>query len=167
MMDTIAGAFSGLKAASEITQGLIALKTDAAVSSKAVELNRVIFDVQQQLFSSQTERTALQSRIRELEAEVMKLENWKNEQQRYELKELAPGTLVYRLKPTMENGEPVHDLCPHCYQKGVKSILQKNGVDRHHHSWLCPDCKTIFLGERVVMKVNTTNLAGKSWAKDY
>lgn len=149
MMDLIAGAFGTLKTASEITQGLLALKTDAAVSSKAVELNRVIADVQHQLFAAQTDYAALSGRIRELEADIVKFKNWEQEKQRYQLHPLAEGTLVYRVKPEMKDSEPVHDICPNCYEQGIKSILQKTQKTAGHHAFSCPGCKHIFLAEKI------------------
>ncbi|MBK0583167.1 hypothetical protein GZ057_27685, partial [Klebsiella pneumoniae] len=46
MMDWIAGAYGGIKAATDITQGMLTLKTDAAVTSKVVELNGVLLGLQ-------------------------------------------------------------------------------------------------------------------------
>lgn len=149
MMDMIAGAFGTLKTASEITQGLLALKTDAAVSTKAVELNQVIFEMQQQLFAAQTDYAAVLSRIRDLEAEIAQFKDWEQEKQRYELYELTIGTLVYRIKPSMQGSEPVHHLCPNCYEQGIKSILQYSAIKNLHSSYSCPRCKASFLGSQV------------------
>jgi len=154
MLDVIAGAFGALKGAADITQGLIALKTDVAVSGKAIELNQIIAGVQQQLFSAQLEFSTVQGRIRELEAELTRFKNWESEKARYQLVELAPSTFVRRLKAEMANGEPVHDVCPNCYEQGMRSILQKNAVVKGHHSFLCPHCQAVFLGEVRVIKSN-------------
>lgn len=151
MLDTISGAFNALKGAHDITQGLLALKTDAAVSSKAVELNRIIADVQAQLFAAQADHAAVLSRVRELETQIAQLEHWAHEKERYQLHQLAPGTLVYRVKPTVQGAEPVHDLCPNCYQKGIKSILQSASIQNGHHAFRCPECAAVYLGERVVL----------------
>ncbi|NWK80350.1 hypothetical protein [Aquitalea sp. LB_tupeE] len=145
MMDVIAGAFGTLKTASDIAQGLLALKTDTAVSTKALELNRVIADVQQQLFTAQTDYATVLRRVQDLEAQIVQFKDWQHEKQRYQLYELAPATLVYRVKPDMQNGEPVHDLCPNCYQDGIKSILQNNGYVKSHDSLTCPRCQTVLL----------------------
>lgn len=161
MMDAVAGAFSALKGAADITQGLLALKTDAAVTSKAVELNRIIFEVQQQLFTSQAEHAALQSKVRELESQVVNLKRWEQEKERYELYEFAPGTFVYRVKPSMQGTEPPHDICPNCYEKGVKSILQKAGDEDSYPVHACPHCGAKYLGERKVRTLKRTER--RSW----
>jgi hypothetical protein len=145
MIDAITGALSGLKTAAEITQALLALKTDAIVSAKVSELNRAIFDLTGKLLSVQVEQSAQLRRVRDLEAQIAEFKHWEKEKKRYELKELVPGTLVYRVKPVAQKGEPVHDLCPHCYQQGVKSILQYSGRTKSHHSKSRPHCHASFL----------------------
>lgn len=150
MMDIIAGAYNTLKGAAEIAQGLLTLKTDAAVSAKAVELNRVIGDVQQQLFTVQADHATMAGRIREIEAEIVRVKDWSNEKERYELHELAPGTLTYRVKPSMRDSEPVHDICPNCYEDSIKSILQDSGIKESHHMLWCPRCKSEYRGKRFV-----------------
>ena len=145
----IATALTSISTALEIAKSIHALTVDTAVSAKVFELQRVMSEIVQQLLASQSEQAALSRRIHDLEAQVARFENWDGEKQRYELKELAPGTLVYRTKPGMENGEPVHDLCPHCYQQGVKSILQRSGFAQGCVTHTCPHCQTSFIGERI------------------
>lgn len=149
MIDSIAGAFSALKGAAEITQGLLSLKTDTAVSTKVVELNRIIAEVQHQLFAAQADYAAAVGREHDLKTKIVQLENWAHEKERYQLHQLAAGTLVYRIKPAMQVTEPVHDLCPNCYQDGVKSILQNAGMRGSHQAVRCPRCDTVYLGEYV------------------
>ncbi|GAA5785103.1 hypothetical protein [Chitiniphilus shinanonensis] len=149
MLDVIAGAFNALKGATDITQGLLALKTSTAVAAKANELNGIIATVQQQLFAAQADYAAIAGRIAELEAEITDLKNWEEEKQRYQLHELAPGSFVRRVKPEMQNGEPLHDLCTNCYQQGIKSILQYHGVVRHHVAFHCLRCGGEVLGAHV------------------
>jgi len=155
MMDMIAGAFGTLKTASEITQGLLTLKTDAAVSAKAVELNRVIFEVQQQLFNAQTDYAAVLARVRDLEAEIAKCRDWEKEKDRYQLHALAPDTWVMRLRPVFQNSEPVHDLCPNCFEDGHKSYLQGCGTTHGRHAFQCNKCGSSFLGSTATYSIPT------------
>lgn len=167
MMDVIAGAFGGLKTAADLTQGLLALKTDAAVSGKAVELNRVIAEVQQQPFTAQANHAAQTSRIRELEAEVVNFKNWEQEKQRYQLHQLVPGTLVYRVKPDMQGTEPMHDICPNCYEQGVKSILQNGGLEKASEVVSCKHCKASFIARRIESVVQFSSSRSRSVWGDY
>ncbi len=152
MIDMITGAFGGLKSAAELAQSLLTLKTDSAVSTKAVELNRIIFDIQQKMFSIQADYAALLSRTGDLEAEIRDLKSWEEEKKRYQLHELAPGTFTRRLKPDCQGSEPVHDLCENCYQNGVHSILQGAGHKGSYPVLNCPQCKNEYLLERQSMR---------------
>jgi len=146
----IAGAINALKGASDIAKGMLAFKFDTEMSAKVMDLNRIILDVQQQVMAANESYSAATSRIKELEAELAKLNNWEQEQQRYQLHSLVPGTLVYRIKPDMQGTEPPHDICPNCYQKGAKSILQEGRSQGSYfsgtHIYFCPQCKTEFQG---------------------
>jgi hypothetical protein len=67
----------------------------------------------------------LLGRVRELEEEKAKLEAWTAEKARYQLKSIRAGVTVYALKEGMEGGEESHYLCPTCYNRGQKSLLQR------------------------------------------
>jgi hypothetical protein len=41
------------------------------------------------------------------------------------LAEVASGVLAYAIKEAVRGAEPEHHLCPDCYQKGQKSLLQR------------------------------------------
>lgn len=45
-----------------------------------------------------------------------KVKAWDAEKQRYHLTEVGLGGLAYRLKPEAQGAEPVHSICPSCYQ---------------------------------------------------
>ncbi|WP_426330294.1 hypothetical protein O0081_12090 [Pseudomonas aeruginosa] len=138
MMDWIAGAYGGIKAATDITQGMLTLKTDAAVTSKVVELNGVLLGLQGQLNAAHAEHTGLTARIRELEAEIAKYIRWEEESARYTLTATEFGTFIYRIKPECQGDEPAHSLCVKCFNEGVKSVLQ-----RHNSIYVnCPRCGT-------------------------
>ncbi|EOV2019911.1 hypothetical protein [Pseudomonas aeruginosa] len=138
MMDWIAGAYGGIKAATDITQGMLTLKTDAAVTTKVVELNGVLLGLQGQLNAAHAEHTDLTARIRELEAEIAKYIRWEKESARYTLTTTEFGTFIYRIKPECQGGEPDHSLCVKCFDEGVKSVLQPyNSLYVN-----CPRCET-------------------------
>lgn len=142
MIDWIAGAYGGIKAATDITQSMLTLKTDAAVTTKVVELNGVLLGLQTQLNTAHAEHSALTSRIGELEAEIAQFKSWENEKQRYALHQTKAGGLVYRIKPAMQGSEPPHDLCAQCYQEGIKSILQPAPDADWHQMLVCHRCNS-------------------------
>lgn len=149
MMDVIAGAFGGLKTAAELTQGLLALKTDAAVSTKVIELNGVISNIQSQLFSAQIEYANALDKVRELEEKLA----FNNDLKKYKLIRFETGALAYGLSSEVEENEVTHYICPNCYSIGRKSILQP-ATD--YLSCQIPDCKFCIkiLPKKLVKKSN-------------
>lgn len=159
MMDLIGGALAHVQVASQIVQGMLSLKTDAAVSAKALELNRVLIELTEQIFACQAQIAALISRESELKAEVANLKDWSHDKERYELCEIVPGTLAYRVQPGMQGAEPMHYLCPRCYQQHIKSILQDGGIKDHRHYLQCPECQTVFPGARISERAEVMTVA--------
>jgi hypothetical protein len=77
-----------------------------------------------------------------LEAKVASFENWEAEKQRYEMTGLERTGIAYVLNPEERVGKPPHGLCPQCYERRIKSILQSNGEPRSRmHLWVCSICK--------------------------
>ena len=82
--------------------------------------------------AAQMAQSALLKQVGELEKEVTDLKAWDAEKEKYHLVELrinvAPGhggALAFALKEQAGSSEPIHFLCPDCYQEGRKSILQE------------------------------------------
>lgn len=148
VMMTIGAAYSGLKNGLGILQGLNATNTQVQVNDAKLALQQIIFDAQAALADAKEEQASSTERIRELEAEIMRLKDWSTERERYELKRFYPGTLAYALKLSMANGEPTHMLCQHCYGRNEKSILQATPSLRDKYRMhLCHSCKTeVYLG---------------------
>ncbi|ACA57723.1 TPA: hypothetical protein RQ837_006418 [Pseudomonas aeruginosa] len=148
MMDWIAGAYGGIKAATDITQSMLTLKTDAAVTTKVVELNGVLLGLQSQLNSAHADQTTLTRRIGELEAEIAQFKRWEQEKERYQLHQTEAGGLVYRIKPEVQGTEPLHYICADCYQKGIKTILQPC-FDGCYKALRCHPCKSVVHAEKI------------------
>ncbi|MET4230191.1 hypothetical protein ABIA85_003458 [Bradyrhizobium sp. LA6.10] len=126
-ISAIASAISAFKAAKDIGESMIGLRDAAAFQSKLMEFQSKILDANNAAFSAQEERSTLLERIRNLEKELAKLENWEAEKQRYQLTNLGDDEsplLAYVLKPSMEHGETSHSICANCYANGKKSLLQ-------------------------------------------
>ena len=139
-VNAIVAAISGLKTATEIAKGIMDIKSVSEVQGKVIDLQSVILSAQSSALTAQSEQFSLQDKIRELEAEITKLSIWENERGRYQLEELPPGILVYKLKAGMENGEPRHRICATCYNKGIKSLLHIIGEGNGLTSWKCYGC---------------------------
>ncbi len=100
--------------AAEIYAGISAFKTmfDMAKALKDMDTassrNGAVIDLQEKILAAQAAYATLTTRVGELEREVTRFESWEVEKQRYQLEQLPPGILMYRLKAGMENGEPEH-----------------------------------------------------------
>jgi hypothetical protein len=163
MITEITAALNGLKAAKDIVQGMHALQSEAAVNAVKIELQGLILDAHQGLFAAQQADTLSAQRIAELERKISDLETWKVEAARYELAEAGQGTLAYRLREGMQDGEPDHWLCPACYGRGSKSFLQPEiRFPGRNHVLTCGTCSVelITSGSREVAPVRRPPPAG-------
>jgi hypothetical protein len=119
MVAEVYAGLSAFKAMFDMAKGLKDIN-DAAIR------NGAIIELQEQILSAQGQQSALIERIQALETEVAFFERWDGEKQRYELKQLGHhGVFAYLLKKSEQAIEPAHWICPDCYEKHRKSILQQ------------------------------------------
>lgn len=121
----IAAGFEALKAAAGLVQALNASATQATINEVKLELQQRLLDAQRALLAAQEAEATTTARMRDLEQQIVKFEDWEREKQRYELKAIAPGAFAYVPKAGMENGDPPHWLCANCFENRRKSIYQK------------------------------------------
>jgi hypothetical protein len=146
-MTSITAAITGLKAATDLAQSFVNLKTSGEIQGKVVELQTVILAAQGSALAAQSEQFTLLDRIRNLETEIIQFENWEAEKQRYQLTDYGSGTFAYALKPSEAYGEPPHRICANCYNQGHKSLLQVLSIGSGQEHTQCSRCKTeVFLG---------------------
>jgi hypothetical protein len=142
---SIAAAIGGLKTAADITKGFLDLKETAAVQGKVIELQGVILNAQSSALAAQSDQLGLLEEVRGLKAKMAELEAWDAQKKRYALTDYGGGTFAYALKPASANGEPLHRICPACYEKGRRSVLQNHGRNAYHQEMAsCPACETKF-----------------------
>lgn len=134
--------------AAELLTGLSAFKSlfDMAKGLKDINdtavRNAAVVELTEKIFAAQSAQATLIERVRDLEAEMMRLKAWDAEKQRYELKQWGDGAFARVLKESESNGEPIHPLCAACYDRGTKSIIHSNGSPTwDKHAWDCPTCK--------------------------
>jgi hypothetical protein len=148
-MTAITAAFQALSGAKILAEGLLSARDISLVSAKVAELNSKIIDAQNGIFAALEERSALVSRIGELEKKIADFETWQHEKNRYELIDLGGqgrgSVLAYALKKEAQGTEPFHLLCTKCYQHRIKSPLQATTeIRRAKRVHFCPECKTEF-----------------------
>ena len=136
--ETIAG-LGAIKTAFDLAKGLKDIDDTARRNAAVIEL-------QEKILSAQQAQAALVERVGELETEVAGFEKWEAEKERYQLTDFGGNTFAYALKPEAANGEPPHRLCPNCYQKRQKALLQFEFVSgvSGREKWKCPSCSSEF-----------------------
>lgn len=129
--------------------------------------NRAVVELLEKILAAQAAQATLLERVGDLEKEVASFETWEVEKQRYELSDYGEGTYAYRLKKSMQNGEPPHRLCAGCFQKNQKSILQNvGGIYSGREKMWCPSCNSnYFLGhyKRPEPVQTRTMRSARSW----
>ena len=149
MVGEIFASLSGFKSMMEIAKGLKDMSDAAVRNATAIEL-------QEQILAAQAAQSVLIDQVRDLERKLAGFEAWEAERKRYALTDFGGDTFAYALRPEAANGEPLHRLCPNCFEQRRKSILQfefRTGASQD--KYLCPSCKTEFeFGRRQQRNVN-------------
>ena len=151
MLGEMAAFAQSVKALSDILNGLKSMSETVgssapdqfadAVNTQLVEANRIVMAAQESALVANAAQATLVQKVADLEATLVQFETWEREKARYRLVETAPRAFAYRLNETeVARGEPLHHICPHCYEQRRKSILQANPEDLH--SLRCPACQT-------------------------
>ena len=119
-----------------------ALKTVKDIETKEAiaGIQDSLLDVQSKLLAAQSQYEALAEVKRQLEHKIVHYEKWDTDAARYALKEIAGGMFVYVLKPDHAAGEPIHWLCPNCFDAGKKSVFQRK--NRDYLNCHCARCKS-------------------------
>jgi hypothetical protein len=142
--------------------GLGALKTafDLARALKGIDdtvkRNAAVIELQEQILSATQAQSDLVRRVEHLEKEVARFETWETEKKRYQLKDFGSGTLAYELKQSEAADEPIHCICPGCYENRRRGILQPTGSTNafKQKEFVCVLCNTEYrLGVYVKFEV--------------
>lgn len=141
MLGEISGGLRSLQAAMTITRGLHALHEQVAINDAKIALQQNILDAQTALTEAQGKHSELTERVRQLEQQLADIAAWKSEADRYTLTAFPAGTYAYVLKPDASNGEPLHRLCPECFQERRKAILQTTAKHSGGEMVDCLRCK--------------------------
>lgn len=131
----------GVKTATNAV-GLVERLKSTLAKSKAPsdpELRALIAELSEEVVNAKLANVDLKATLLEMKESAIEADAKNSEFDRYELWETPAGKLVYRLKEEKQGSEPMHHICPNCYVKGSKSILQGG------KSYLrCHSCETSF-----------------------
>lgn len=128
----------GIANTAKALKGLLDTVQDVKTREKIRGIQDDLIDLQTQFLAVHAQYQDLAEAKRKVEQKLVAYENWDAEAARYQLQEVAGGIFVYVLKPENAGGEPIHWLCPNCFQRREKSILTKPTVD--HLNYKCHRC---------------------------
>jgi DNA repair exonuclease SbcCD ATPase subunit len=137
MLADITSALGAIKTSSDIAREMASAQSLEEARQRTPELFGAMAEIQHRLAAMQLAYASLLEERDALAREVEEIRRARLDRERYMLHALPQGGLVYRFKASRESGAVPHDLCVHCYESGVKSILQPNGSHL-----VCPTCKT-------------------------
>ncbi len=81
---------------------------------------------------------ALSDKIRQLEEEIAKHENWEHTAKDYTLQNVGSDNFAYVYKPIVESNQAKHWACANCFQERNLCILQHERLP----AYICPNCGT-------------------------
>jgi len=127
------------KTAFDIAKSVMSLKGEVERNESVSKLLETLLSVQAQALDVQAKAQGLEIENHELKKKLMEVEDWKNTEENYELKDLGAGTFVYSYKRADDSDEPMHYLCPKCFSEKKKSILTERDVykGRAYKCWTC------------------------------
>lgn len=138
MVDIAAG-YTALKTAYDIAKGLKDI-------DDRVKLNAAIIELQEKILAAQEVAGEARDRLHELETDLAARDAWEATASRYVLKDYGGNTFAYELQPDRAEGDPIHRVCPNCFEQRMRSILQhrfRDASQREHYA--CPSCEKEFV----------------------
>jgi hypothetical protein len=148
-MIDISSALSAIAGATKTISGVLKTVREVEVKQAISGVLDGLLDAQAKLFSAQTEYEKLAESKRQLEQKIMDYEKWDADAARYKLQEIADGIFVYSLQTEHAAGEPIHWLCPNCFNQRQKSILTKPKVDNTNYK--CHRCSFQIIPTKTVL----------------
>jgi hypothetical protein len=138
MLAEIVAIGTGIANTAKALKGLLDTVQDVKTREQIRGIQDDLIGLQTNLLAVQAQYQALAEAKSDVEKKLVAYENWDAEAARYQLQEVASGIFVYVLKPENAGSEPIHWLCPNCFQRREKSILTKPTVD--HLNYKCHRC---------------------------
>ncbi len=97
------------------------------------------------IVNAQQAQAAMSKKIDALEKELTAIKDWEAEAARYQMFETQEGSIVFQLdKEQLKPGELEHDICPNCYGKRKKSILQAQKLAEGGLDKKCVECDVTY-----------------------
>jgi hypothetical protein len=139
MTDPLSALLAAIPGLAKAGADIASASNEAKRNAQLIEFQKAIINANALIASVQQQNASLSREKDELKKQIMQLENWARERDRYAMITVFQIATVYSLKESMSNGEPPHYICPKCYQHGQKMILQPSSPKGFIHI-VCPAC---------------------------
>jgi hypothetical protein len=147
----VSAAVTAMSVAKELGKAALGIRDFNEIATVMAQLNDHLLKAQEALFAHNAQLLALQQEQFETTKELREVKEALAQRGRYALVELSDRVFVYRVNVAPIGGdvsdplatEPLHYVCQSCFDKGIKSVLQKH---RFYGavSLTCPVCKGDF-----------------------
>ena len=134
-LSSLAKAVTGQKASDD---------SGASYNIQRNELLEIVSAAQLAAIEAQSVQAEQSVRIRELEEEIKRHDQWDQEKHRYFLKQVGQAGFVYCLKDEhISEDEPRHFICPTCAGNSKKTLVQQeHNLSPGLQQLKCPQCDT-------------------------
>jgi hypothetical protein len=162
--------FSAIGATLKTAQESINIALESRDLIKNAAVIQQLSSAQQSVLSLTAQLFELQNKYLETAEELTKLKKALAQRESYSLFEISKGIFVYRMNVAPESSgagnpgtaEPVHYVCQTCFDRGIKSVLQRSNDGWWQITLDCNICGQKFAtGERIPK--NGPGLIGESY----
>lgn len=144
MYSEITAAVQSLNALATLAKTAYSVSTQLEKDQLRIHLNEALLDMQGKLFAMQAKMGELAESESAAKANLLAYENWAAQADRYELKSLRAGIVVYTPKSDDQGTAPAYWLCPNCFEQKGKSYLTCDHPLMNLKDYKCARCKYSF-----------------------
>src|ERR1035441_8901203 len=139
----IASFVTALGHATNILKAAIDARDESKRREALSELTGAMTEVNARQLAVQQNQLALLQENEALKKQIAAYDEWEKQKKCYSLRTVGSGGFVYAFNPAEQTSDPPHWLCPNCYERRDKSILQFAAMETGDTGkcWRCPKCK--------------------------
>lgn len=125
-MNEITAALAAARSTFDLIKVAIAARDDAKLQAAVAEMSARLTDAILSALASAEKSASLQAALSACERDKAEAHAKLLDRTQYVLQELRPGTFVYAAESDDGRAKsPQHYVCQPCYDKGIKSVLQR------------------------------------------
>ncbi|MBT9383476.1 hypothetical protein KM176_06370 [Pseudooceanicola sp. CBS1P-1] len=127
-----------------------ALKTPEA--DRDTQIETAVLRLEGEVKNTQLQNDLLQAQLMGLNQEIERRQKAQEELRSYVMHQTEAGWIVYRSPEAEQPDQPPHFICPTCYERGLRSVLQGGENQKR-----CKPCRETFLFAKPAPVATTAN----------